>query len=296
MKKDILINKEHFLDESYVPRDLIQMDVNENNFHNYVDPSLCPMVSASIIPAFLAMQESAKEVGYSIIVDSGYRSYEYQKQVWDNNVANKGLEEAKRSVALPGSSEHQSGLAIDIGFFRNGVYIDSVEENDPEAKWLAENAYRFGFILRYPKDKESITGYKFEPWHFRYVGIPLAKIIKTNDLTLEEYHQNKEKIDAFYNIDLMKEPKYLTVFQFIAAYVYFFDEDISILNICNLMTSFCSEYPNMEIVKVLHKQLHSFQQLQLMADQLREFAPERLKEIAGEELISFVQDHFSFGR
>lgn len=96
-------------------------------------------------------------------------------------------------VALPGTSEHESGLAIDCGIVIDGEYIDELPENAPITKWIHENCYKYGFILRYPKGKEEITGYKYEPWHLRYVGPKLAKYLTENDLTLDEYYLNKDR-------------------------------------------------------------------------------------------------------
>lgn len=194
MDYTILINKDNRLDEDFIPADLIQTDDNENNFHNYRDPMQKPMISAEIYPFFLEMQEKASEEGVYIIVDSGYRSYVYQKVVWDKYVQEHGLEEAKKFVAIPGSSEHQSGLAFDVAFIRDGAYTDDVKEEDKETQWLFANAHRFGFILRYPKGKEEITGYSYEPWHFRFVGPELASKLFTEGITLEEYYKREDNL------------------------------------------------------------------------------------------------------
>lgn len=188
MDFDILINKENKLDKNFVPDDLVATDNNENNFHNYKDPTLKPMISKAVLPYFLLMQQAALKKGFNIIVDSGYRSYDYQQVIWDKNVLEKGLDYAEKYVMLPGASEHQTGLAFDIAYIRNGKYTDDVTVEDEEYKWLINNAHLFGFILRYPKGKEEITKINFEPWHFRFVGVELATYIHENNLTLEEYH------------------------------------------------------------------------------------------------------------
>ena len=192
MDVEILINKENLLDKNYIPSNLIETDQNENNFHNFVDSKLKPMVCKEIYPYFLKMQEDMKRIGLNVIIDSGYRSYEYQQIIWEKRVSTKGLEETKKYVAPPGGSEHQTGLAFDVAIIRNNQFSDDITENDPEIKWLMDNAYKYGFILRYPKGKEKVTGYNFEPWHFRCVGIKLAHIINKFDITLEEYYQQKE--------------------------------------------------------------------------------------------------------
>ena len=101
-----------------------------------------------------------------------------------------GLERTEKYVAPPGASEHQSGLAIDVSCFRDGVFCDVLNDEDPEIVWLHQHCYEYGFILRYPKGKEDITGYAYERWHFRYVGKELAKTLHDNGLTLEEYYNN----------------------------------------------------------------------------------------------------------
>ena len=193
MDFDILINKDNILDKDFVPNDLVITDNNENNFHKYKDPNLKPQISNAILPYFTLMQKDAYLNGFSIIVDSGYRSFNYQQVIWDKNVLEKGLDYTQKYVMLPGSSEHQSGLAFDVAYYRNGIYTDDVKEDDPEYNWLINNSYKYCFILRYPKDKENITHINFEPWHFRFVGINAAKIIHDNNITLEEYHLLKEK-------------------------------------------------------------------------------------------------------
>lgn len=187
---DILVNKKNLLPRNYCPKNLVVTDQNENNFHKYKDPNLKPMVRADIYPYIQLMINDAKRDGVEFIIDSGYRSYNYQQVLLDNLIKEKGAE-AYTLIALPGSSEHQTGLAIDIAYYHNGVYDDNVKGEDKEAIWLANNSYKYGFILRYPKDKENITGFQYEPWHFRFVGLKLAeKLYKTN-MTLDEYYSKK---------------------------------------------------------------------------------------------------------
>lgn len=124
--------------------------------------------------------EDGKANGYSIPIISGFRSYQTQKNIFNNYVSVYGYETANTFSALPGQSEHQTGLAFDVGEISDN-YGDT-----PAGIWLRENAHKYGFIIRYLKGKESITGYKYEPWHIRYVG-SVAKEIYQNNLTLEEY-------------------------------------------------------------------------------------------------------------
>lgn len=185
----VLVNKEHILDKDYVPLEMYVVDENENNFHQFKDASLKPMLRSDIKEYVDKLINDAQGLGLPIIVDSGYRSYNYQQVVLDALIKEKG-DEAFKLVALPGVSEHQTGLAIDFAYYENGIYNDDVKENDKEAIWLKNNAWKYGFILRYPKGKENVTGYNFEPWHFRFVGLKLAKYLFKNDLTLEEYYKN----------------------------------------------------------------------------------------------------------
>ncbi len=117
---------------------------------------------------------------------SGYRNYNYQVNVYNNSVYRNGKQHADKYVAQPGTSEHQTGLAIDI-VSNEYTNLDEIFVNTRAYKWLKENCYKYGFIIRYPKGKEDITGYKFEPWHIRYVGIDVATEIMNRNITLEEY-------------------------------------------------------------------------------------------------------------
>lgn len=138
--------------------------------------------------AFDEMAAEAKLSGINLTAFSTYRSYEYQVTLYDRYVSKDGVEEADRYSARPGYSEHQTGLAFDIGEVNYEKYWASFKFGDTEAgKWVAANAYRYGFILRYPEGKESITGYRHESWHFRYVGNAVAEEIFKRNITLEEY-------------------------------------------------------------------------------------------------------------
>lgn len=185
---DVLVNKDNLLDIDYVPKNMYIVDDNENNFHNYIDPNIKPMLREEVKPYLENLIADANRVGIYIIVDSAYRSGKYQKKVLNNLILEKG-NEAFKLVALPGASEHQTGLAVDFAIYENGIYNDNIKEDDKEAIWLKENAWKYGFILRYPKGKESITGFNFEPWHYRFVGLDLAKKLFDNDVSLEEYYK-----------------------------------------------------------------------------------------------------------
>ncbi len=185
---DILVNKEHPLDLSYVPSNMYVVDENENNFHNYIDASVKPMLRMEVKPFIEALLEDAHKEKLPLIIDSAYRSSSYQAKILENLIKEKG-EEAYKLIATSGTSEHQTGLAVDFAYFENGIYNDNVKEEDKEAIWLKSNAWKYGFILRYPKEKEYITGFNFEPWHYRFVGKTLAKKLYEENITLEEYYQ-----------------------------------------------------------------------------------------------------------
>lgn len=128
----------------------------------------------------LLQSEAAKE-GYALELISGYRTYDYQKTLYEKYVKKYGQEEADTFSARPGHSEHQTGLAFDVG------KIDDNFGKTKEGIWLAQNAHIYGFIIRYPKGKQEITGYKYEPWHIRYLGKENALKVYESGLCLEEY-------------------------------------------------------------------------------------------------------------
>ena len=189
---DVLVNKENMLSIDYIPNNMYIVDNNENNFHNYVDPTIKPMLRMEVKPYINALISDAHKLGLPLIVDSAFRSGYYQQMILDKLISEKG-NEAYKLIALPGASEHQTGLAVDFAYYENGIYDDNVKEDDKEAIWLKENAWKYGFILRYPKGKEEITGFNFEPWHFRFVGLELAKELYEQNITLEEYYRNKTR-------------------------------------------------------------------------------------------------------
>ncbi len=138
---------------------------------------------------WLKLQEAARKKGYIIDIESGYRSYQYQHLILEELINKKGKEYAEKAIAKPGHSEHQTGLALDYCIYRNGKYLieHNIELTD-ESIYTNSIAHLYGFILRYPKGKEEITGYKYEPWHLRYVGLTLASYLYKEKLTLDEYY------------------------------------------------------------------------------------------------------------
>jgi zinc D-Ala-D-Ala carboxypeptidase len=186
-----LINKEFGLTGDYKPEDLVRPDVPFVFGNQDIEKAYIRDEAAK---ALEEMFSAAKQQGIYLTAISGYRSYQYQEALLQREIKQFGEEKAVKAVAPPGNSEHQSGLAMDISSQSNDFQVSIPFENTPEGKWLKQNAHTFGFILRYPKGKEDITGYQYEPWHFRYVGKEPAKVIYENDWTLEEYFNNVKKI------------------------------------------------------------------------------------------------------
>ncbi len=131
--------------------------------------------------AFTKLQRDAKKKKFKIEIISGFRNYKRQEELYNKYVREYGADKASTFSAKPGQSEHQTGLALDVGV------LDTNYGDTAEGKWLASNAYKYGFIIRYPKGKERITGYEYEPWHIRYLGNDLAAKVYKSGLTLEEY-------------------------------------------------------------------------------------------------------------
>ncbi len=145
----------------------------------------------SATPALEEMFAAAEADGISIVFGSGYRSYNLQKQFYDSYVAQDGQVAADRYSARPGTSEHQTGLSFDATASNGACHLEICFEDTPEGQWLAKNAHKYGFIIRYPESKENITGYQYEPWHLRYVGVELAS---------EMHHQNISTLEEFFNL------------------------------------------------------------------------------------------------
>lgn len=143
---------------------------------NY-DPGLQPVTK----DAFQKLSDAAAQEGLDIYIGSDYRDYAYQVKIYNNYCNLYGWEQADSFSARPGYSEHQTGLTIDCNT------IDDAFGDTQESVWLAQHCADYGFIIRFPKGKESITGYQYEPWHIRYVGVDVAKEIQKYGLTLEEY-------------------------------------------------------------------------------------------------------------
>ena len=178
MDYEILVNKDNMLDRTYTPNDLV--DVNSK----YKEGIL---VNKTVLKQFNLMKDDAYKNGYEIDIMSGYRDYNYQDKIYNKLLKEKGFAYTFRSIAKPGCSEHQTGLAIDICVYRdNNCYIEHELEEMDEIKWLMNNCYKYGFILRYPKNMEDVTGYNYEPWHYRYVG-DIAEYLYKKNILFEDY-------------------------------------------------------------------------------------------------------------
>lgn len=181
----ILVNSSHKLDEAYAESiPLTQLKNGQS-------------IDSRCYPELQQMMDDCRAQGYSPIICSSYRTHEKQQELFEQQVQvyrNDGMDrkaaEAKtaKSVAVPGTSEHELGLAVDITDVAEQRIVSGMEEQ-PVQQWLMKNCWKYGFILRYPEDKAEITGIVYEPWHYRYVGKEAAKYIYENGITLEEYCQ-----------------------------------------------------------------------------------------------------------
>lgn len=173
----VLVNKKFKLPNDYIPSDLETINVKYSHKNK--------MLRKEAKEAFELLSDNALKEGYHIIAVSAYRNYDYQNNLYQDYVTSSGLEYADNCSARAGHSEHQTGLAVDVKGENNDYNLFA---NTKEFLWMQDNAYKYGFILRYPKNKENITRFKFEPWHYRYVGKDVAYIIYQENLTLEEYY------------------------------------------------------------------------------------------------------------
>lgn len=176
----VLVNKYNYLTEDYIPENLEELGLD------YARSGMQLVSEAK--EAFETLSQEAKKDGMTIIAMSSYRSYDYQVNLYNNYVKTDGKEAADTYSARAGYSEHQTGLAVDV--YNKELPYTSFEQTE-EFNWMQENAYKYGFILRFPEDKVNITGYQYESWHYRYVGKEAAEYIHRHDLTLEEYEAKK---------------------------------------------------------------------------------------------------------
>lgn len=171
----ILVNKNNYLSSDYVPENLVEIESKYG---------IKAKLKSEAYEAYKKMSDAAEEDGMSFYITSPYRPYSSQERIYNSYLNSYTQKEVDTFSARPGYSEHQTGLAVDI-LTRNSNFGNF--EYTQEAKWLLDNAYKYGFILRYPKDKEDITGYTYEPWHYRYVG-DIAEDVYNSGLTYDEYY------------------------------------------------------------------------------------------------------------
>lgn len=174
---DMFVNKHHYLDKNFKVDDLVTVD------SKYTVGNEKIQANREAYNAFLSMLKDGEKEDMHFLINSCYRSYEDQEETWNTYKGLYGDNYVLKYVAKPGFSEHQTGLGFDIASTTSNVFVDS-----KESKWLFDNAYKYGFIYRYPKGLESITGYNYESWHYRYVGKKIAKYIEDHNITFDEYY------------------------------------------------------------------------------------------------------------
>ena len=179
----ILVNKNNPLNKDYIPENLMNVNVYFPNFVIEERKNMVEEAGINLEKMFL----DAKNESIYLAAISGYRSYESQNKIYNNNINTYGKEYTDKVSAKPGYSEHQTGLAMDISCERINYNLVEEFSDTPEGIWLNNNCYKYGFIIRYPEGKYEITGYIYEPWHIRYVGLDISTYLYENNLTLEEY-------------------------------------------------------------------------------------------------------------
>lgn len=182
-KYEIIINKANPITEESLIK-YKQVEVLDNAIPNV-------KMEKETYKNYLKLKENLLERGYYINVRSGFRSFDESNEIYNYYSSLNGEVYAEKYIAKPGVSEHNAGLAFDFILSKDKTSLKTDYQSD-EYKYLENTAYLYGFIIRYPKDKENITGYSYEPWHLRYVGTELAKYLTKNNLTLEEYYETRE--------------------------------------------------------------------------------------------------------
>ena len=173
----MLVNKFNYLTDNYEIEDLVKISTR----YAFANKE----IKKEVNDEFINMVSAAKEEGLTIVANSSYRDFLYQDKLYKSYKTQRGLAYADSYAARAGHSEHQPGLAIDVSTLKSTM--EDFEETK-ECAWLKKNAYKYGFILRYPKDKTYLTGYNYESWHYRYVGLDVAIKIKEENITFDEYY------------------------------------------------------------------------------------------------------------
>ena len=175
------VNKFYALSETYTPENLKNIDLT----YAYGEEGENKLIDYAY-DKFLELWQAANDQGFYLMVTSSYRDYESQKEIYDYRVSTWGERKADETAARPGHSEHQTGLVIDMTS-KTEPLADSFTDSEAY-KWLKENAYKYGFIERYPERKTYLTGYNPESWHWRYVGLEAAKTMHDENITFDEYY------------------------------------------------------------------------------------------------------------
>lgn len=173
---DMLVNKHRSLTQKYVPKDLVSIDSKYAADNTQKGARIA-------VNAFISMYKDAKKEGYDLVINSSYRSYKDQEELSQTYRKLYGDSYVERNLPKLGFSEHQTGLSFDIGSRNSDVFAES-----DEYEWVEDNAYKYGFIQRFKKKDEAVTGFRAEPWHYRYVGKKIAKYIYENNISFEEYY------------------------------------------------------------------------------------------------------------
>ena len=194
MNYEILINKENPIDQKYlkevVEPSLVEIEYTRDNddiFESYQTTDKRIFLEKETTKAWYELKKHLVNKGLEFDICSGFLSLELQENKYNSFLKRNGLEQTQRRMCKPGYSEHHTGLAIDCDYFINGDWAGICNDDNPETKYIHSILHNFGFILRYPKHKQEITGMQYEPWHIRYVGKELAKKLYEEDLTLEEF-------------------------------------------------------------------------------------------------------------
>lgn len=173
----MLVNKYHSLSKDYEVKDIVKA----SSTYAYEGMSL----NSEAYEAFKKLANDAKKEGYTIVILSSYRTHESQEKLWNERKNSKGEKAADAYAARAGSSEHETGLAIDVADYNHPINFKDQESYI----WMINNSYKYGFILRYPLGKEDITGYDYESWHYRYLGVELATKVYNEGITYDEYYE-----------------------------------------------------------------------------------------------------------
>ncbi|MBN8233616.1 M15 family metallopeptidase [Halobacillus kuroshimensis] len=180
---EVVVNKQRKLPDGYAPPDLTVPDVPFSFEEDHPKKQLRQEAADALEELF----EGADQAGLGLVAASGYRSYERQKEIYERNVEVYGKEETDTFSASPGTSEHQTGLAMDVTSAEMAFKLTQAFGDTPEGEWVADHAYEYGFVVRYQEGNNDITGYKYEPWHLRYVGKEAAAEVHEQQVTLEEF-------------------------------------------------------------------------------------------------------------